>query len=157
MAAGAEAAVAAVLPGHTQPGKQLFHPLHHKGGPQLSAVVIRHRIAHRQMLRRLGQTGIDVLQFVFQRVKGRIRQQNVPLLQNLPLLRLQQAVARRRLGQHMVVGSQQEQALHPVPVVAGDLADLHLVQGGRDGAHAVLGQHQSEQPLKLALFQVFFP
>ena len=49
------------LPFRHQARKQPFQPPHHKGGPQLSAAVIRHRIAHRQMLRRLGQTGIDVL------------------------------------------------------------------------------------------------
>ena len=49
------------LPLRRQARKQPLQPPHHKGGPQLSAAVIRHRIAHRQMLRRLGQTGIDVL------------------------------------------------------------------------------------------------
>ena len=44
-----------------------------------------------------------------------------------------------------------------MPVIPGDLTDGHLIQSHGDGTHAVLGQHQSEQPLKLALFQVFFP
>ena len=145
------------LPLRHQARKQPLQPPHHKGGPQLSAAVIRHRIAHRQMLRLLGQTGIDVLQFVVQRVKGRIRQQNVSLLQNLPLLRLQQAVARRRLGQHMVVGPQQKQPLHRVPVVAGQLADLHLIQRCRNGPHAVLGQHQPQKPGKFLAGELHLP
>ena len=49
----------------------------------------------------------------------------------------------------MVVGPHEEQHLHPVSVVAGDLSDLDLVQRHRDGAHVVLGQHQLEQPGKL--------
>ena len=49
----------------------------------------------------------------------------------------------------MVVGPQQEQVLGGVAVIPGDLGDGHLVQRHRDGAHAVLGQHQAEQPLEL--------
>ena len=45
----------------------------------------------------------------------------------------------------MVIGTQQKQTLNTVPVVAGDLADLHLIQRGRDRTHAVLGQHQTQQ------------
>ena len=49
----------------------------------------------------------------------------------------------------MVVGPQQEQVLVRMAVISGDLADGHLVQGHRDGAHAVLGHHLTEQPCKL--------
>ena len=154
---GEPAPVAAVLPGHPQPGKQLFHPLHHKGGAQLAAVDVPHRPADGEPVRGLGQAGVNILQFVVQRVEAGVRQQNFPLLQGGPVLRIQQAVAAGGHGQHMVVGSQQEQALHPVPVVAGDLADLHLVQGGRDGAHAVLGQHQPQEPGELLAGQLRIP
>ena len=149
--------VGPVLPQDVQIRKQLLHPLHHEGGPQLSAADVPHRPADGKPLRGLGQARVNILQLVVQRVKHGVRQQDLPLLQGLPVLRVQQAVAAGRHRQHVVVGPQQEQAPYPVPVVAGDLADLHLVQGGRNGTHAVLGQHQPQQPRELLTRQLRVP
>ena len=57
----------------------------------------------------------------------------------------------------MVVGPQQKQPLHRVPVVAGQLADLHLIQRRRDGPHAVLGQHQPQKPGKFLAGELHLP
>ena len=98
-----------------------------------------------QVLRGLGKAGVDVLQLVIQRVEGGVGQGDIPLGQRLPVVAVQHAAVPVDLGQQVVVGAQQEQDADAVAVVAGDLADLHLIQRGGDGAHAVLGQHQPQQ------------
>ena len=84
-------------------------------------------------------------------------QLDTPEGQRLTVILVQQAAALAGVRQHVVIGSQQKEVAGGMPVIPGDLTDGHLIQSHGDGTHAVLGQHQSEHPLKLALFQVFFP
>ena len=65
----------------------------------------------------------------------------VPAVQNAPRL--------IHPGQQMVVAAQQEQRPDGAPVSPGHLADLHLIQRGRNGAHAVLGEYQTQRPAEL--------
>ena len=150
-------AVGAVLPLYLQPREQQPHPLHHEGGPQLRTGHIGDGPRDMHLLRGLGKAGVDILQFVVQRVKGGVRQGDVPLRQRLPVVAVQHAAVLLDLGQQVVVGSQQKQYPHPVAVVAGDLADLHLIQRGGDGTHAVLGQHQPQQSGELLAVQLRIP
>ena len=142
---------------HTQFWEQFPQPLHHKGGTKLAAGNIRNRITHRQARRWLGKRGVEVLQFNAHSLHAGRGQFDPPEGQRLTVILVQQAAALTGVRQHMVVGSQQKEVACGVPVVPGDLADGHLIQRHGDGTHAVLGQHQSEQPLKLALFQAFLP
>ena len=119
-----------------------------KGGPQLSPRHIRHRIADCQSVCRLRQSGIKILQFDAHAVHARGRQLNAPLGQLVPVVVVQDAAALARVRQYMVVGPQEEQVLVRMPVIPGNFADGHLVQGYRDGANAVLGHHLAEQPGK---------
>ena len=142
---------------HLHPGKQQRRALHHKGGPQLRAGHIGNGPADVQPLRRLDKAGVNILQFVVQRVKGGVRQGDLPLLQGLPVIAVQNAAVPVDPGQQMVVGPQQEQHPDTVAVIAGDLADLHLIQRGGNGAHAVLGQHQAQQSGKFRAVQFRVP
>ena len=81
-------------------------------------------------------------------------QTDAPQGQGLPVVLAEQAAARVHRRQHMVIGPQQKEMAHRVAVVAGDLADRHLVQRHGDSAHAVLGQHQPQQPGKLLAVQL---
>ena len=145
--------VGPVLVPHLHPGKQQRRALHHKGGPQLRAGHIGNGPADVQPLRRLDKAGVNILQFVVQRVKGGVRQGDLPLLQGLPVIAVQNAAVPVDPGQQMVVGPQQKQHPDTVAVIAGDLADLHLIQRGGNGAHAVLGQHQTQQSGKFRTVQ----
>ena len=49
----------------------------------------------------------------------------------------------------MVVYTQEEQMLHRVTVIAGNFADIHLIQRYRNRAHTILRQHLPEQSDKL--------
>ena len=142
---------------HTQLREQFPQPLHHKRGAQFAAGNIRHRIAHRQARRGLGKRGVEVLQFNAHPFHAGGGQLDAPEGQRLTVILVQQAAALTGVRQHVVIGSQQKEVACGMPVIPGNLTDGHLIQRHGDGTHAVLGQHQSEQPLKLALFQVFFP
>ena len=69
--------------------------------------------------------------------------------EHLPLLLRQDAAGAARRRQYMVVGPEEEQHLHLVPVIPVQLLEGHLVHGRRDGAHAVLAHHQLPQSQKL--------
>ena len=142
---------------HLHPGKQQRRALHHKGGPQLRAGHIGNGPADVQPLRRLDKAGVNILQFVVQRVKGGVRQGDLPLLQGLPVIAVQNAAVPVDPGQQMVVGPQQKQHPDTVAVIAGDLADLHLIQRGGNGTYAVLGQHQAQQSGKFRAVQFRVP
>ena len=141
--------IGAVLPLHRDLREQPPDALHHKRRQQLPARAVRHRPRHRQRRRRLRQARIDVLQFRAERVKCGVRQQDAPLLQKLPLLGVQQPAPRLHRGQHVVVGAQQKQMPHRMPVVPRDGRHLHLIQRGGNGSHGVLAQHQPQQAGKL--------
>ena len=146
-------AEASVLLLHLDGGKQLFDAVDHKRGIQLAAVQIRNRPADPQLLCRLGDAGINVLQFLIQRVKGSVREQNIPLLQGNTLFLIQNATACVDGRQHVIVSAQQKEVLHTVSVIAGDLADLHLIQRSGDRADAVLGQHKAQKPREFLAVQ----
>ena len=105
----------------------------------------------------VGKRGVEVLQFNAHPFHAGGGQLDAPEGQRLTVILVQQAAALTGVRQHVVIGSQQKEVAGGMPVIPGDLTDGHLIQSHGDGTHAVLGQHQSEQPLKLALFQVFFP
>ena len=102
-----------------------------------------------QQLRGPGEGGIDVLQLLVQLVKGGVRQGQVMLLKKSSVPAVQNAPRLIHPGQQMVIASQKKQCPDGAPVSPGHLADLHLVQGGRDGTHAVLGEHQTQHPAEL--------
>ena len=149
--------IAAVLPldGHLR--KDPGDAPHREGRQQLTARPVRHRPRHRQGRRGLGQTRIDVLQFRAEGIERGIGQQNAPLLQKRPLLRIQQAAPLLHRGQHIVVGPQQKEVPHRVPVVSGDGRHLHLIQRGGDGGHGVLAQHQPQEAGELLPVHLHVP
>ena len=129
--------------------KKLFDPVHHKGRPQLRAGNICHRITKRQSFGRLCQSGIQGLKFDAHPLHAAGSQLHTKLRQLIPVIVGQNAAALSRIGDHMVVHSQEEQVFHSMPVISSDLTDGNLVQGYRDGTHTVLGQDLTEQTGKL--------
>ena len=77
------------------------------------------------------------------------REEDIALLERLAVLVAQHAAARFRRGQHAVVRAEQEQRAHCMAVVSRHLADIHRVERHRNGADAVLRQHQPEELRKL--------
>ena len=136
---------AAVTAFHRHRGEQAAQALHHKGRPQLAAGHIRRRIADPQAIRGLGQRRIEALEFDVHTIRAAGRQFDLHLCQGIAVILVENAAALARIGDNMIVDAQQKQVAHGMSVIAGDLADIHLIQRGGDGAHAVLGQHLAEQ------------
>ena len=135
-------------------GQQGPDPPGHKGGAQRGSGEVRRRPADVEPLGGLGQGGVEVLQLHVEQVHARRGQLDALFPQPVPVLPAQKARAGLDGGQHVVVAPHEEQVLHPLPVVAGDLGCLDLVQGHGDGAHVVLGQHQLQEPGKLLPVQL---
>ena len=102
-----------------------------------------------QQLRGPGKRGVNILQLLIQLVKGGVCQGQVMLSEKGPVPAVQNAPRLIHPGQQMVVAAQQEQRPDGAPVSPGHLADLHLIQRGRNGAHAVLGEYQTQHPAEL--------
>ena len=124
----------------------------HKGGTKLRSGHVCHRIAHRQSLRGLRQGGVKILQLNTHTLHTGGSQLNAPLMEFIPVILIQDTSAPSWVRENMVIGSKEKQVLCRVPVVPGDLADRHLVQGYRNRTHAVLSHHLPKQPGKLIQF-----
>ena len=131
-----------------QSGEQAPQPPHHKGGAKGRAIPVGGGIGHPKSLCGLHQGGIDVLELQRHFLHAVGGQADAALQQRLPVLLGEDPRLPTGSRQDVVVGPQEEQHLHLVPVVHGQLREGHLIQRRRDGAHAVLAHHQLQQAHK---------
>ena len=134
-----------LLPRHPQIGEQPPQPLHQKAGAALLPGGALAGPADHQPLRRPCAGEVHRGHLPVEQLLGGLSQLQAVARQNRAVLVGQQPRGAARLGDGDVVRPQQEEHLHRMPRLPGGLPHRHPVQGHRDGAHIVLGEHQAEQ------------
>lgn len=131
-----------------------LHAPDDKAGAQLGARVIKARIRDVEPVGRLGERGIEILQFQPELRHTVGRKAHVERLERRAVLVLQNAAAAAHSGQHMVVRTHQKQHAHGVAVVARHFSQTHPVKGDRDRADRILREHKAHEPRELLRVQL---